>query len=103
MNSSEKLDKFREEYCKTCGSQRCAGEYFENCQDYRQYMKNPDMPNVNILDHFDKFNINLTFLYPKGKSKYELIKEITDWMKEYRKKNNVVIVNNDGKPFLFEE
>ena len=49
------------------------------------------------------FWIIFTFLYPKGKSKYELIKEITDWMKEYRKKNNVVIVNNEGKPFLFEE
>ena len=101
--TEKELNKFRKTFCKGCGSQRCAGEYFEDCQDYREYMENPDKPNVNILDHFDNLNLNLTFLYPKDKSKYELMKEITDWMRDFSKKNNVVIVNSAGKPFLFEE
>lgn len=102
--NNDKLEKFKEKYCLVCGSQRCTGEseWLEGCPDYRQYMENPDKPEIvtTILDHFD---INFRVVYPENKNKYVLIDEISKWMVDYCKRNNVAIINNvTGKP-LFEK
>lgn len=82
-----RLDKFREEYCKTCGSQQCTGkdECLEECKSYCEYVENPDMSNVQILDKF--FN----HINSENANKYVLIDEVSKL--HYCIKNNVVYIN----------
>ena len=40
MNQKD-LEKFKKEYCFSCGSQRCTGEdeWLEGCNYYKEYIK----------------------------------------------------------------
>ena len=42
--TEELLEKFRNEYCRNCGTQRCTGEgeWLEGCRDYREFKEDKD-------------------------------------------------------------
>lgn len=102
--NTEQIEKFKEMYCLVCGSQRCTGEgeWLEGCNNYREYMLNPDANNNPIvLDHLNHFDVNFRVVCQEDANKYALIDEISKWMIDYCKKNDVVIINNiTGKPWF---
>ena len=55
-----------------------------------------------VLEHLNHFDVNFTVVCQEDANKYALIDEISRWLVDYCKKNNVAIVNNvTGKKITF--